>query len=65
MSNNMSLFELENKCEWKRWVSRMSPPLWRNLEDLGWTRENLLKKNGLDMFISWKQELYQLYANAD
>ena len=65
MSSNLTREYFETNYLWKRFVCRTSPPLWRNLEHLGFVRETLLKKNGFDMFISWKSELHLLFANPE
>jgi len=63
MDSNSTRQYLENAFQWKKFVSRTSPPLWRSMEHLGFIRETLLKKNGYDMFISWKSELHLLFAD--
>lgn len=57
-------YELENACQWMKLVSRKSPPLWRDLETKGYTRNSLIKYTGVDAFISWKADEYVLYCNA-
>jgi phosphohistidine swiveling domain-containing protein len=55
----------EKNYQWKSFVRRISPPLWRNLEHLGFVRETLMKNNGFDMFMSWKSETNLHCVNAD
>jgi phosphohistidine swiveling domain-containing protein len=63
MGNYVTRQDFEQSFQWKKFVCRTSPPLWRNLEHLGFVREALLKNNGYDMFISWKSELHLLFVN--
>jgi phosphohistidine swiveling domain-containing protein len=56
--------DFENNYQWKSFVRRISPPLWRNLEHLGFVRETLMKNNGFDMFMSWKSETNLHCVNA-
>lgn len=56
---------IDESYKWSKWVFRDSPPLWRNLEFLGWSRKTLQKNNGYDMFMSFKSGFEFLYANAE
>ena len=62
---NETVARLTNLCNWKKWVFRRSPPLWRSLENIAFLRETLIKNTGLDLFVSWKSELIEMYLSND
>jgi hypothetical protein len=65
LTYGISRDNFEKNYQWKSFVRRISPPLWRNLEHLGFVRETLMKNNGFDMFMSWKSETNLHCVNAD